>query len=96
MDYNVTQKSARALENAADIEKIVKNITDAMDELDNIVKKTTSEGIQVDWGDELKSGWKVYHENNIPQTMIEMKHSAENIHKTVEEMLKFSGTSGSF
>ena len=88
---NLVIKTGAATEDAQQIYKIVSQITDDMDTLNSEIKKTISEGtIQLDWADEVKANWEKTYTNTIPEAMEEMKLSAQNLEKAVQEALAYS------
>lgn len=88
---NLVIKTGAATEDAQQIYKIVSQITEDMDTLNSEIKKTVSAGsIQLDWADELKANWEKTYTNTIPEAMEEMKLSAQNLEKAVQEALAYS------
>ena len=88
---NLIIKTGAATEDAQQIYRIVSDITEDMDTLNSAIKSTISEGsLQLDWADELKANWNSTYTSTIPEAMEEMKLSAKNLERAVQEALAYS------
>lgn len=88
---NLIIKTGAATEDAQQIYRIVSDIADDMSTLNDAIRSTVSEGsIQLDWADQLKDNWNRTYTNAIPEAMAEMKFSAQNLEKAVQEALAYS------
>ena len=88
---NLIIKTGAATEDAQQIYRIVSDIAEDMDTLNTAIKSTVREGsLQLDWADELKANWEKTYTNTIPEAMEEMKLSAQNLEKAVQEALAYS------
>lgn len=88
---NIIIKTGAATDDAQQIYRIVSEITEDMDTLNSAIRSTVSEGsIQLDWADTLKENWNKTYTSSIPEAMEEMKLSAHNLEKAVQEALAYS------
>lgn len=88
---NLVIKTGAATDDAQQIYKIVSDISADMDTLNDAIRSTVSEGsLQLDWADELKANWQSTYTSTIPEAMEEMKLSAKNLEKAVQEALAYS------
>ncbi len=88
---NLIIKTGAATDDAQQIYRIVSDITEDMSTLNDAIRSTVSEGsIQLDWADQLKDNWNRTYTNAIPEAMAEMKLSAQNLEKAVQEALAYS------
>ena len=82
-------REGAALDDAYQIEEIVKTIQKDMQELDSVFKKT-EEGLQLDWAETVRANWKNYLNTDIPEAMAEMTLSAQNLKRAVEASTGYS------
>lgn len=87
---NITINTGAAVEDATQIDNIVKQIEQDMETLDAAIKRNIPSNVDTDWSDRLKSDWTNYYGSDIPETMQAMKASAENLRKAVQEALTYS------
>ena len=88
---NLVIKTGAATDDAQQIYSIVSQISDDMDKLNDAIRSTVTEGtLQLDWADQLKENWNRIYSNQIPEAMAEMKLSAHNLEKAVQEALSYS------
>ena len=88
---NLIIKTGAATDDAQQIYRIVSDITEDMSTLNDAIRSTVSEGsLQLDWADQLKDNWTRTYTNQIPEAMEEMKLSAQNLEKAVQEALAYS------
>lgn len=88
---NLIIKTGAATDDAQQIYAIVNGISEDMQTLDEAIRSTVCEGtLQTDWSDTLKDNWTRTYNNSIPEAMEEMKLSAKNLEKAVQEALAYS------
>jgi hypothetical protein len=88
---NIMIKTGAATEDAQQIYAIVNGISEDMQTLDEAIRSTVCEGtLQTDWSDTLKDNWTRTYNSSIPEAMEEMKFSAKNLEKAVQEALAYS------
>ena len=60
-----------------------------METLNNAIKNTIPSGIQTTWSETVRSNWESYYGADVPEAMAEMKLSAENLRKAVDQSLAY-------
>ena len=86
---NVSIKPGAATRDAQEIESIVSAIETNMEALNNAFKSTIPDGIQTTWSEKLIEDWNSFYTADIPNAMEQMKLSAANLRKAVDEALKY-------
>ncbi len=86
---NITITPGAATEDAVQIDTIVSDMEEEMETLNSAIKRTIPAGIQTTWSEEVESNWNQYYTADIPEAMAEMKLSAENLRKAIEEALAY-------
>ena len=87
---NLTIKPGAATEDAQQIDKIVSDIADDMETLNNAIEETIPSGIQTTWSDTVKTNWNGYYNADVPEAMEDMKKSSANLRLAVEQALAYS------
>jgi len=86
----LTIKPGAALEDAQQINSIVENIQRDMDELEKTIKSIIPERVRLDWADRLRANWEKYYTNEVPAAIADMKLSAYNLKKAVDDSVTYS------
>lgn len=92
---NIEIQPGAALDSAKEIDKIVSDMTEAMDQLNDIINTKMGEvgsgkPISTNWAGEVANNWKNYYSTDIPDTMEQMKLSATNLRKAVDASISYS------
>lgn len=91
---NVTIKPGAATDDATQIDTIVATIEDHLSTLNDVITKaipgTPDYGVETTWSDEVRNNWSTYYTADVPAAMADMKLSATNLRKAVDEVLKYS------
>ena len=88
---NLVIRTGAATDDAQQIYSIVEGISQDMETLNDAIRSTISEGsLQTDWSDTVRDNWNRTYNNSIPEAMEEMKLSAKNLEKAVQEALAYS------
>lgn len=87
---NLTINPGAATEDAQQIDRIVAEIEKSMEVLNAAIERNIPDGIETAWSDQVKTNWKTYYSNDVPEAMAEMKQSATNLRLAVESALKYS------
>ena len=87
---NITINTGAATEDALQIDKLVDDMADEMEELDQAIKNTIPSGIETTWSDTLRNNWESYYKADVPAAMADMKLSASNLRIAVNQALGYS------
>ena len=87
---NITINTGAAVEDATQIDNIVRQIEQDMEILDAAIKRNIPSNVDTDWSERLNSDWTNYYGSDVPETMRAMNQSAENLRKAVQEALNYS------
>lgn len=87
---NVTIKPGAALEDATQIDSIVKQIDQDMQDLDSSFKRIIPSGVETTWSNELKQNWEQFYNNSVQNAMEEIQLSANNLRLAVDAAIKYS------
>lgn len=85
----LTIRPQAATQDAQDIKTIVDEIDKAMQDLDATIKQIIPEGVETAWSKTLKENWETFYNKSVAGVMDEMKLSAVNLQKAVEEAIKY-------
>ncbi len=86
---NLTITPGAATDDATQIDNIVTQMADDMAKLDQTIKATIPDGIQTTWSDTVKENWSSYYGADVPAAMEDMKLSAVNLRKAVDQALQY-------
>lgn len=87
---NLTINTNAALDDAAQINTIVAEMEEDMATLNSAITENIPEGIQTDWSDTVRNNWEGYYTADVPETMQNMKESANNLKKAVDQALAYN------
>lgn len=85
----ITIKSGAAIDDATQIDSIVTTIERDIQELNSAINATVPHKIQTTWSEELADNWSKYYTSDVPETMEQMKASAENLRLAVQKALTY-------
>ncbi len=87
---DITIKPGAALEDATQIDSIVKQIDQDMQDLDSSFKRIIPSGVETTWSNELKQNWEQFYNNSVQNAMEEIQLSANNLRLAVDAAIKYS------
>lgn len=87
---NVTINTGAALDDAKQILDVIDRISSSMETLDKAIKNTIPSGIKTTWSETVSENWGTYYTADIPDAMANMRLSAENIKRTVDQTEAYS------
>ena len=80
---NIEINLSASLDNAADIENIVRAVKRSMEDLNKIFVDTAP-GMQLEWAERVRENWQGFYDETIPANMDELINSAHKIQEAVE------------
>ena len=87
---NITINTGAALDDAAQIDTIVRDIEADLEGLNSVITDIIPNKLQTDWSDEVRGNWDQYYSSDIPEAMEAMTLSATNLRLAVNEALRYS------
>ena len=87
---DITIKPGAEIEDATQIDSIVKQIDQDMQDLDSSFKRIIPSGVETTWSNELKQNWEQFYNNSVQNAMEEIQLSANNLRLAVDAAIKYS------
>ena len=79
-----------AMEDALQIDSIVSSIEKDMEILNEVIQRTIPTDIETSWAEDLKDEWNMYYNSQVPEAMLGMSQSAQNLKMAVQEIVKYN------
>lgn len=87
---NITLLPHAAIQDAKEIEEIIKNINTSMKELNEVINRLIPERIETEWSTELQGRWKTFYGSVIQDSMEEIQKTANSLKRAILAAIEYS------